>query len=654
MLDPTELSSLILDMKYDDGFVAYLNGQEVASVNTPNPLEWDSAATATSEADDWLSYDISGHLGDLVAGTNVLAFQGLNCEVANQDFLVLPRLLAEGPVRVYAYADLIQTDVEAEMFAAGSSGYVRVPFDVSGAANLDTLLLQMMYDDGYVAYLNGVKVAERNAPAAPKWDSPATGAHDDDDAVVYETEDISADIGLLHDGTNVLTIHGLNVSASDSDFLLVPRLLASGLTGQPQDLQRYFVVPTPAAPNGTGTVDLGPIITDVTHSPNEPGDGDDLVVTANVREGFNPVTSVTLYYRVMFGSELSVSMFDDGAHGDGGAGDGVYGAVIPAGVSQPGQMVRYYVAAADSVNSSRWPVFPDPSDSAEYLGTVVADPSVTSNLPILTWFVEDTAAADTRTGTRAQMWYLGEFYDNIFVRIRGGTASTYPKKFYKFCFNREHWFRFHPDELRVKEFNLNSTWPDKAYVRQFLAYELLRDAGAEYSYSFPMRVQRNNDFFSVAIFIEQPDERYLERQGLGPEGALYKFNQSWPYDNYMHMATELYGVEKKTRLDEDRSDLQALIDGIHQTYMEEYMCDHVNLPSAISYVAAIALLGDTDCGKKNYYMYRDTEGTQEWRMLPWDKDLVFGRHCCPVLQDHINSSSVTFFDAFFYTVSRGI
>ena len=34
----------------------------------------------------------------------------------------------------------------------------------------------MRYDDGFVAYLNGVKVASANAPAKPQWDSQATPA----------------------------------------------------------------------------------------------------------------------------------------------------------------------------------------------------------------------------------------------------------------------------------------------------------------------------------------------------------------------------------------------------------------------------------------------------------------------------------------------
>jgi len=43
-------------------------------------------------------------------------------------------------------------------------------------------------------------------------------------------------------------------------------------------------------------------------------------------------------------------------------------------------MVRYYIVASDALNnSSRWPLFEQPLDSEEYLGTVVADPALTAN-----------------------------------------------------------------------------------------------------------------------------------------------------------------------------------------------------------------------------------------------------------------------------------
>src|SRR5205814_6846245 len=49
-----------------------------------------------------------------------------------------------------------------------------------------------------------------------------------------------------------------------------------------------------------------------------------------------------------------VTMFDDGAHNDGAANDGVYGAVLPA---QPnGSVVEFYVQASDaSANTRSWP-----------------------------------------------------------------------------------------------------------------------------------------------------------------------------------------------------------------------------------------------------------------------------------------------------------
>ena len=103
----------------------------------------------------------------------------------------------------------------------------------------------------------------------------------------------------------------------------------------------------------------------------------------------------------MFNSEISVPMNDSGTNGDAVAGDGIWTGIIPAGVAAPGQMLRYYVTAADTAgNVSRWPFFVNTNDSAQYLGTVVADPSVQTLLPVVYLFIQNTAAADTQTARR--------------------------------------------------------------------------------------------------------------------------------------------------------------------------------------------------------------------------------------------------------------
>ena len=100
--------------------------------------------------------------------------------------------------------------------------------------------------------------------------------------------------------------------------------------------------------------------------------------------------------------------------------------------------------------------------------------------------------------------------------------ATLSKPNLKFEMNPEQPFRFAADQAPVKEFNLNTTYSDKAYVRQPLSFETYRDVGAVYSVSFPLRVQLNSEFYSVAIAVEEPDEDYLKRQGIDNEGALYK------------------------------------------------------------------------------------------------------------------------------------
>ena len=42
--DPADIDALILRMKYDDGFVAYVNGHEVARAGAPDRPSWNASA----------------------------------------------------------------------------------------------------------------------------------------------------------------------------------------------------------------------------------------------------------------------------------------------------------------------------------------------------------------------------------------------------------------------------------------------------------------------------------------------------------------------------------------------------------------------------------------------------------------------------------
>lgn len=90
-------SSLTLKMKYDDGFVGYLNGVFIDSANAPANPVGTSTATADhpdAQAASFEPFDANHLLPHLNIGTNTLAIHGLNRNSGSSDFLVLPELVA--------------------------------------------------------------------------------------------------------------------------------------------------------------------------------------------------------------------------------------------------------------------------------------------------------------------------------------------------------------------------------------------------------------------------------------------------------------------------------------------------------------------------------------------------------------------------------
>ena len=389
----------------------------------------------------------------------------------------------------------------------------------------------------------------------------------------------------------------------------------------------YFKKPTPGIINQVLTSDIGPVIYNVTHQPKSVNPDGLLVITTRAKPTLNLISQINLHYRVMYGQEHIAPMKDNGFTPDEIANDGIYSALIRPGLAKPGQMIRYYITASDStlLQKSRSPAYKNPENSPKYYGTIVSpDDLDSSKLPIFHWFVENEKAADRpinsnqRHGSRASIFYNEHFYDNVFNRVRGASAPSFSKKPYKFDFNPGNKFFFLPNTPPVEEINLNTNYQDKAKVREPLAYETYRKAGVPAPDSFQVRVQRNGRFFSIANLTEQIDEEFLSRRSLDPNGALYKM--------YNTGTSSTSGVRKQTRKEESNEDLRKLVTGLRKRGWQgdAFVFDNLDVPKIINYWAAGTLIQDFDRTSKNWYLYRDTNHTGEWQILPWDKDLTFG------------------------------
>jgi hypothetical protein len=101
------------------------------------------------------------------------------------------------------------------------SVYLRKTFNISDLQNLNSLILDIDYDDAFVAYINGVEIARANISGSPP--SYNSGTIQDHEALMYnggfpERFIISDFSTLLVEGENILTIQGHNISNISSDF----------------------------------------------------------------------------------------------------------------------------------------------------------------------------------------------------------------------------------------------------------------------------------------------------------------------------------------------------------------------------------------------------------------------------------------------------
>ncbi|MCA9264516.1 MAG: lamin tail domain-containing protein, partial [Planctomycetales bacterium] len=198
---------------------AYINGQSVAitsvsgampntgaSVNTNNPIFIGNSARSTS-------------------GNAALRMD----EVAIYNYpLSAVRASSHYDGGRVQFNQLFQSEISG-MVNSSSSAYLRSTFSVPQNVDYSSLTLNINYDDGFVAYLNGVEVARRNISGSPGFDSTADSSRTLGEASTTESIPLGDYLNLLEPTGNVLAVHGVNVDAADEDFMVSYGLSAFGV-----------------------------------------------------------------------------------------------------------------------------------------------------------------------------------------------------------------------------------------------------------------------------------------------------------------------------------------------------------------------------------------------------------------------------------------
>ncbi len=515
-------------------------------------------------------------------------------------------------------------------------------------------------------------------------------------------------VALMLDGTNVTAGTDIAVAASETptahtlEWVVQPTAEADGscdivatatVTGTVIDeivippasaTMRYIVeTPTPLAANDvTGAIPYGPNagpLYGVKHDLSDWGafaqatNGQDYAVSLAVNPlsdlAGDAITSVRLIYRADFGTEVTnATPMALGAYDSKGAGQLYVDAIPSSALPAAGHLLRWAAVVEDAEGRVwRTPSFCDPDNAYQYYGTIVEPTAeqVSADLQTFHLFVDPVnhlsqmdvdADKQNRTlvpyGARTGIYdgQTGLYYDNVRIDLRGNTSASWNKKSHGLRFNKSQPLTctdpFDGVEIETRKTSFIAEWPDPARIRQALSFKVLRMAGCPVPFDYPVRIQRNGEFYQMSFHSNRfTDELIEDWYGLDPKGYSYK--------NVGTFANKTYagGIEKKTPEDGNEGDLTVLNQfcsyisgsqvtdadnstGLDDATLTRKVVEKFDLPAWFNYLAVTKITTETDDVWANLSAYYDVNGTGTWMPLAYDLNDSWGQYYKDDLTGH--------------------
>lgn len=419
---------------------------------------------------------------------------------------------------------------------------------------------------------------------------------------------------------------------------------------------------TPGRANSIARTNVAPLILEVANAPLVPRSGDPVAVTARLLDEHADGLGVTLSWRVDGGAVFTAApMFDDGAHGDGVADDGLYGVILPPHADRT--IVEFYLTAQDAEGQARRFPNVEPTDGLRtanlayqvddavyagdqplfrlimtqaeysYLATEIWGGKPLSDAAVNGTFVSTDGVLDG--GTTRQVRYQCGF------RNRGhGTRTAVPHNFH---------VSFPKDRAWKGRFglNLNTHYSHS----QQIGSAVFRQLGIPVADSRPVQVRVNaaqlakpgQEQFGSYAANEVVDDRWVQRQfPLDPGGNLYRGIRDripgidseadlvWHGSSYTNY-TDAYAKENHAAAN-DWSDFIQLVDVLNHTPDSTYASavqSVVNVDQWMKYFAVNTLLDNQENSLgigagDDFALYRGTRDTR-FQVLPYDLDSLMGR-----------------------------
>ncbi len=183
----------------------------------------------------------------------------------------------------------------------------------------------------------------------------------------------------------------------------------------------------------------------------------------------------------------------------------------------------------------------------------------------------------------------------------------------------------------LRKFNLNNGVLDPTFLRDVLAYHLMRAMGIRVPRTAYAKVYMNDTYWGVYLIVEQIDRTFVKNSFDKGSGDLYK-NQGGHFLVWEDNSVESYRPELELKTNEESSDERDLIgfldtlNNISDTAYEEAISKVFNMPYYLRTLAVDVLLNNWDSyldHGRNYYFYHEPS-SDLFHWIPWDYNLSFG------------------------------
>jgi hypothetical protein len=445
---------------------------------------------------------------------------------------------------------------------------------------------------------------------------------------------------------------------------------------------------TPGRANSIAQSNVAPFVTSVAHSPVVPHPTDVVTVSARITDEHTNGVVATLYYRNATTASppafTAVPMFDDGAHNDALASDGIYAAILPA--QSAGTVIEFYLQVSDLEGHLRtYPNFLPPTNSLRTANLLyqVDTGAYTGSQPLYRIIMTEMERAEIYAIGRqcpdsdsdAQMNATWITTDGV---VTGGTTTQV--RYNAGIRNRGHGSRqANPNNYHVNipgdrawknltGINLNSQY---AYS-QVLGSAVFRRLEVPMAESRVVQVRINstnlmslpglpdNNSFGCYAANEQYNNDFVQRAfAHDPLGNSYRgirdsvlcdtslngvADLTWQGANYVVAAYTNAYFKQNNFLTNDWSDLIdliAILNSANGYQAANYVADvqrRINVDEWMQYMAINTLLDNDETCLANgtgddYALYRGTLDTR-FLALSYDMDTVMGRGLTPVPPRH--------------------